>query len=67
MEKRMSVTIDKQGNVEIDLKEGFQGTSCVAATKFIEVAINAGNSEQKEKDAYYEEADYNTTEIFNIR
>lgn len=67
MIKRMEVTIDETGNVEIDLGEGFQGQSCVAATKFIEVAINAGQETQKEKDAYFEEEPMNMNEVLNLR
>lgn len=65
--KRMKITIDQKGNVETDLLEGFAGQSCTQATKFIEVAVGAGDIQQKEKDEYYQDEDYNMNEIFNNR
>jgi hypothetical protein len=62
--KRATITIDEKGNYDIDLGEGFAGTSCVEKANQIQVMIGGETKEQKEKDAYYEQEDVNFNEIF---
>lgn len=49
-EKKMTITIGKDGSAEIDV-EGFDGRACVRATKSVEEAI--GEVENREKKPAY--------------
>lgn len=62
--QKIKMTVDEKGNVEIDLVEGFSGTSCEVKAKNIEVLIaGAEGSQTKYKPEYYE---MNKDEIVNI-
>ena len=62
--EKIKLTIDEKGNVEVDLVEGFSGSSCEVKAKNIEVLIaGAGNSQTKYKPEYYEQ---NKDELVNV-
>lgn len=53
--KRVKMIIDTEGNVEMDMLEGFSGTSCEAKAKGLEVLIaGATDSSTKTKPEYYQ-------------
>lgn len=62
--ERIKMTVDEKGNVEVDLVEGFSGTSCEVKAKNIEVLIaGAESSQTKHKPEYYE---MNKDEVIDI-
>lgn len=62
--QRIKMTVDEKGNVEVDLLEGFSGTTCEAKAKNIEVLIaGVGESQTKYKPEYYE---MNKDEVIDI-
>ena len=62
--QRIKMIVDEKGNVEVDLLEGFSGTTCEAKAKNIEVLIaGAGESKTKYKPEYYE---MNKDEVIDI-
>lgn len=62
--QKIKMIVDEKGNVEVDLIEGFSGTTCEAKAKNIEVLIaGVENSQTKYKPEYYE---MNKDEVVNI-
>ena len=63
--KKIKMTIDKQGNVDYDLVEGFSGMSCEQKAKGIEILV-AGviDSKTNYKPEYFEENGDEMIDIF---
>lgn len=55
--KKMVITIDEQGIIDMDFQEGFKGMSCVEKSKQIAILLNGETKEQKLKNEYYESED----------
>lgn len=56
-QKRIKITIDQEGNYELEAMEGFSGTSCVEETQCIEVALGGVAIDEGKKAEYYESDD----------
>lgn len=53
-EKRIGITIGTKGEVMLQAKEGFSGTSCVEATRNLEIAIGGQEVADGKTSAYYD-------------
>lgn len=62
--KRMKITIEQDGNYDLDLGEGFSGVSCIEKSKEIELILGGTETDAKTKDSYYDEGDTNVNELF---
>lgn len=55
--RKIRITIDKQGNYELEALEGFSGASCVEATKNLEIAIGGIVVDEEKKPEYFDPDD----------
>jgi hypothetical protein len=63
--KKIKMTVDKQGNVNYDLLEGYSGMSCEQKAKGIEVLVaGISNSETHQKPEYFEDNGDEMIDIF---
>ena len=63
--KKIKMTVDKQGNVNYDLLEGYSGMSCEQKAKGIEVLVAGVNSsETHQKPEYFEDNGDEMIDIF---
>lgn len=63
--KRAKIVIDEKGNYEIDLVEGFSGTSCAQKAKELQVIIGGHEEDETKKTEYFDPDGDNLNEIFN--
>lgn len=52
--KKAKIVINEDGTTDIDLLEGFGGSSCAETSKQIELILGGGQVAQKEKPEYYD-------------
>lgn len=62
-QKRVRVTIDAKGDFQFEALEGFQGESCVAQTREIEIALGGVETGEGKTAAYYDGIDDNDVMI----
>jgi hypothetical protein len=53
MEKRVKVTIDKKGNIQVETLQGFIGQQCHEAVDQVMQVINGSIVESKDKGEFY--------------
>ena len=53
MEKRVKVTIDKKGNIQVETLQGFIGQQCHEAVDQVMQVINGSIAESKDKSEFY--------------
>lgn len=53
MEKRVKVTIDKKGNIQVETLQGFIGQQCHEAVDQVMQVINGSIVESKDKSEFY--------------
>ena len=53
MEKRVKVTIDKKGNIQVETLQGFIGQQCHKAVDQVMQVINGSITESKDKSEFY--------------
>lgn len=53
MEKRVKVTIDKKGNIQVETLQGFIGQQCHEAVDQVMQVINGSITESKDKSEFY--------------
>lgn len=63
--KRAKIVIDEKGNYEIDLVEGFSGTSCAQKAKELQIIIGGKEDSENKKTEYFDSDGDNLNEIFN--
>lgn len=52
--KKAKIIVNEDGTTDIDLIEGFGGTSCTETSRQIELILGGGQVTQKEKPEYYD-------------
>lgn len=63
--RQIKITVDPLGNTKIDA-EGFQGESCLDATRGLELALQ-GASQDRNLKPEYDEAENTSTEAESLR
>lgn len=53
MEKRIKVTIDKKGNIQVETLQGFIDQQCHEAVDQVMQVINGSIAESKDKSEFY--------------
>jgi hypothetical protein len=63
MEKKMKITIHKDGNYSMVALEGFAGESCLEKTRDVELLLGGAEANSGKTSSYYDPDDSNPVSI----